>query len=298
MGVTKNDSTLLFYGKTQGVSYKKTLMLGRLNLFATKKDIQQNIDKFHSNEKNIADVDFPDEYAEPLFKILGADTVDSMDVSDFEKATLLHDMNKPIGNELKNRFTCVVDGGTLEHVFNFPVAIKNCMEMLEVGGHYIGFAPTNNEMGHGFYQFSPELWYRVLSAENGFEMKAMFITLKHNDGRFNWYEVADPAKVNGRVTLVNNHPLFILLIAKKVAEKEIFARTPQQVDYVDQWDSGETLTEKMMPKGQSKVKGLYKKLPESIQRVFRNVYDLYRLDKNNRDGLGTINPKHFKKVEM
>lgn len=296
MGVTRNDCTLLFYGKNQGVSYKKTLMLGRLNLFASRKDIQSCIDKYHNNTLQLSDVEFPDEYAEPLFKILGADTVDSMDVSSFEKATILHDMNKPIGPDLKNRFTCVVDGGTLEHVFNFPVAIKNCMEMLEVGGHYIGFAPTNNEMGHGFYQFSPELWYRVFSEENGFAVKKMFITLSQNDGNFGWYEVADPQQVNSRVTLVNDHPLFILFIAEKIKEKEIFEKTPQQIDYVGQWDTGVTLSDKLKPK--SAAKSFYKNLPEGIQRVFRNIYDLYRYENHNRDGLGKINPKHFKKVEI
>lgn len=296
MGVTRNDCTLLFYGKNQGVSYKKTLMLGRLNLFATKKDIQSCIDKYRNNTLQLADVDFPDEYAEPLFKILGAETVDSMDVSDFEKATILHDMNKPIGPELKNRFTSVIDGGTLEHVFNFPVAIKNCMEMLQVGGHYIGFAPTNNEMGHGFYQFSPELWYRVFSEENGFVVKKMFITLSQNDGSYGWYEVADPQQVNSRVTLVNDHPLFILFIAEKIKETPIFEKTPQQIDYVGQWDTGVTLSDKLKPK--SAAKSFYKNLPEGIQRVFRNIYDLYRYENHNRDGLGKINPKHFRKVEI
>ena len=69
---------------------------------------------------------------------------------------------------LKNKYTLVIDGGCLEHIFNFPVAIKNCMEMLQEGGHFIGITPANNLMGHGFYQFSPELYFRIFSKENGF----------------------------------------------------------------------------------------------------------------------------------
>ena len=77
-------------------------------------------------------------------------------------------MNLPIGDDLKRKFSVVIDGGTLEHVFNFPVAIKNCMQMLDVGGHFFVHTMANNFMGHGFYQFSPELFYRVFSPENGF----------------------------------------------------------------------------------------------------------------------------------
>ena len=95
------------------------------------------------------------------------DTI-SIDASAYENATMVHDMNLPVGDELKQKFSVVIDGGTLEHVFNFPTAIRNCMEMLKVGGHFFAHTMANNFMGHGFYQFSPELFYRVFSPENGF----------------------------------------------------------------------------------------------------------------------------------
>jgi len=41
-------------------------------------------------------------------------------------------------------YTTVIDGGSLEHVFNFPQAIANCMNMVAVGGHFIGLSPANN----------------------------------------------------------------------------------------------------------------------------------------------------------
>ena len=65
-------------------------------------------------------------------------------------------MNTPIYGSLKNRFSALLDAGTIEHVFNFPQAIRNCMEMVKVGGHFIQVTVANNFIGHGFYQFSPE----------------------------------------------------------------------------------------------------------------------------------------------
>ena len=77
MGINKNDCTLLFYSKKIGVSYKETLMLGRLNLYASREDIVSSIQKYKTNEKGINDVNFVDEYSEPLFEILCAEKIDS-----------------------------------------------------------------------------------------------------------------------------------------------------------------------------------------------------------------------------
>ena len=66
--------------------------------------------------------------------------------------------------ERAGQFDVVYDGGTLEHVFNFPVALRNAMELLRPGGRLFTIHTcANNLCGHGFYQFSRELFYRTLS---------------------------------------------------------------------------------------------------------------------------------------
>lgn len=70
-------------------------------------------------------------------------------------------MNREIPGDFIEKYSMVLDGGSLEHVFNFPVAVRNCMQMLQVGGHYLAITPANNFMGHGFYQFSPELYFSI-----------------------------------------------------------------------------------------------------------------------------------------
>lgn len=299
MALMTDDCTLLFYGKSINVSYETTLMLGRLSLYASKEDIEKCINKYRNNEKGIDEVEFTDEYSEPLFKILGAKTVDSIDFSNYEKATIIHDMNNPIPSKYYNSFTAIIDGGTIEHVFNFPVAIKNCMQALKVGGHYIGITPANNLMGHGFYQYSPELFYRIFSEENGFVLKKMFVTLTNNDGTGSWYEVADPKNVKERVTLINNYPLSLMFIAEKISEKEIFKSTPQQSDYIYTWGIHHSLSENKKPKGENSLMFLYRKFfPKRLKIVMRNIYNLYHNENINTRELGNINPLHFKKVEL
>jgi SAM-dependent methyltransferase len=173
-------------------------------------------------------------YAEPFFARLGAGTTDSFDYSDFEEATFVHDMNEPIPPDHRERYSLVLDSGSLEHIFNFPCAIRNCMEMVRPGGHFVSITPANNFFGHGFYQFSPELYFTVLSAENGFEMKTMMAF--EETANAVWYDVRRPQDVRERVTLLNAEPVYLCLIAQRTAVKPIFQRTPQQSDYLVRWN--------------------------------------------------------------
>lgn len=186
---------------------------------------------------------------------LGAKNVSSMDASAYEQANIIHDLNQPVSKELEERFDVVIDGGTLEHVFNFPVAIANCMKMVKTGGHVILFTPANNCCGHGFYQFSPELFYRIFSKENGFEVSRM-VALEDGLGRSSllgvkydfyvrgrWFDVRDPALVGDRVALLSHNEVALFVLANKVARTPIFEKTPQQSDYVPQWESGKALAD-------------------------------------------------------
>ena len=47
-------------------------------------------------------------YAEPFLDLLGAKTVTSFDASDYEGASVVHDLNQLIPDEHKNRFSVVL----------------------------------------------------------------------------------------------------------------------------------------------------------------------------------------------
>ena len=298
MAITKNDCTLLFHSKKIGVSFTETLTLGRLNLYVTEADIKDTIRKYNTQTKEIASVNFDSGYSEPLFELLGANNTNSIDFSEYENATIIHDLNIPIADNLKNKFTAIVDGGTIEHVFNFPVAIKNCMDALQIGGHYIGISPANNLMGHGFYQYSPELYYRVFSESNGFRVKQMLVCYTTENGT-QWYAVADPAIVNSRVVLMNNFPISLMLIAEKISQKNVFEKTPQQADYTNAWNAFESLKENKIQEKESTAKFYYRKLvPRRLKVILRNLYNIAFEEKNTNSFLGEFNASHFKAVDI
>ena len=169
-----------------------------------------------------------------MLKLFGAHLIDLIDASDYEQATIMADMNYPIPNDIHNSYDIVFDGGSLEHVFNVEQALRNVMSLPKIGGNVIIHTMANNCLGHGFYQFSPELFYRVFSPENGYRIERMVV---HPNYAFaHWYDVPDPAEVRGRIELTNDFDVIMMFIhARRLEIVPIFEKPPQQSDYAAAW---------------------------------------------------------------
>jgi hypothetical protein len=181
MGIEFRLINLLFEAKERyAVAYRSTVTIGRQAVQLG--DVKTFIKKFRRNLSE-KDIYARDGYDEKLFHYLGATTVDSLDISDYEQATIIHNMNEPLAKKYDKRYTVVLDGGSLEHIVNFPCAVLNCMRMVAVDGHYISMVPSNNLYGHGFYQFSPELYAGILSPANGFTVERIILMPIHNKNK-------------------------------------------------------------------------------------------------------------------
>lgn len=227
MGLDINGIRLLLYARQLGASYSRIATLGRQQLFSAHARVCDELDKF--------DVPYPagfrqgrSRYCEDLLSLLGGQEIQSIDNSTYESATIIHDMNHPLPDSYKGRFTAVFDAGTLEHIFNYPTAIRNCMELLSEGGHFVCITPTNNFMGHGFYQFGPDLLATVFSPQNGFELVKLLVCEAFVGSQ--WYEIVRPAgEADARVKLINNYPTLLMAIARKTDATIVpFASAPQQ----------------------------------------------------------------------
>ena len=223
----------------RGAQFDEVLTLGRQSLNVYPRRMAQLLQKHGLPAKKFLEAGPECAFVEPFFEALGAKHVSALDFSDFEGAQFVHDLNQPVGASLKERFDVVYDGGTLEHIFNFPVALRNSMELLREGGRLFLHTCANNLCGHGFYQFSPELFYRAFGPENGFEVERMVIFRIGPYG--SWYEVSDPNVIRSRVELITFTPMHLLVQAKRTSIKTIFARAPQQSDYTVMWQASEKL---------------------------------------------------------
>ncbi len=176
-----------------------------------------------------------DVYAEPFFERLGASSVDSVDFSDYQGANTIHDMNDPLPAALERKFHLLHDGGTMEHVFHVPNYLANCMKLLKVGGFYVGVVPADNWLGHGFYQFSPELVTQVFCESNGFRLRAHGLGSWGRKRRV--FNIPDTSLWKGRMEPRLGEWTLLLIIAEKVADVVPFAKGwPQQSDYAFRWD--------------------------------------------------------------
>ena len=241
MGLDIIGLRFLLDSQASGTSFAQTVTLGRQTLFVTPEGLTVLGPRLHRT-LTVADgrrlLEEADGFCEPVLRLLGADDVRAVDVSPYQGAAIVHDMNTPLPATLHESCTALLDGGTLEHVFDVRQALKNCMEMVREGGHFIAITPTNNHMGHGFYQFSPELFFRVFSPANGYVIERMLIS--EEDGTApRFFDVADPERVGRRVTLINRYPASLMVRARRVAVVPIFASVPQQSDYVPVWSRSE-----------------------------------------------------------
>lgn len=235
MAIDTESARFFLTGVRHGVRYAESLTLGRQHFLLSHAETARLMADCGLRAAEHADMfrgEYP-MYAEPFWKLLGASRVETLDMSEFEGATLVHDLNRPVPEAWKLQFDAVCDVGTLEHVFDFLTAVRNCLEMVKVGGHFLAVTPANNLLGHGFYQFSPELFYRILSPAHGFEVERM-VAVEYGPRR-RWFDVPDPAVAGARVQLVNRYPVMLMVQARKTGLAPLGVETPQQSDYVRMW---------------------------------------------------------------
>jgi SAM-dependent methyltransferase len=102
---------------------------------------------------------------------LAGATVESLDVSSAESPTHVHDLNLPC--DLGRQYDLIWDCGTLEHVYDFPQAMRTVTQHLAPGGYFV--AQQNlNLIGHGFYSIAPETFYKWARV-NGYESIRCFV---------------------------------------------------------------------------------------------------------------------------
>jgi len=149
MGLNYNDVRCLMEWR-RGDTGGKVATLGRLNLTLHPKDVLNLRRKFANDSQALAWLDryrwaeFADEM---LCEALKFKSVKSIDISPYEGASVIQDIAAPLRPDLVGQFDLAIDGGTLEHVFNFPVAVGNLMSPREDGRCRLHAKPMQQSCG-------------------------------------------------------------------------------------------------------------------------------------------------------
>ena len=274
MGIDNAAAKMLLLLRNEpGVDFGKTIMLGRQHNYIgpiLRKAIQKKLGVPRKSMPLAA------EYADEFLETLGIINPTILDVSNYEGATILHDMNLPIPIEHRRRYSTVIDIGASEHVYNIPQALQNLKDLCSINGHLLIISPANNWLGHGFYQFSPELFFRTFDTTSGFEIRKLFlIKLRHSGDT--WYELSDPKSLGRRGTIVTKSRCYIALLATKISG-DISQDLPQQSDYETAWQSPYI----------SRLGALYLGMPWALRRLVALTLVPMRSRVKNR-----MRPTHF-----
>jgi SAM-dependent methyltransferase len=170
-----------------------------------------------------------------LTHLLNAKTVTSLDNSSYENATIIHDMNSPVERYLYNKFDFILDGGTIEHIFNIPQVCQNVIDLLKVGGVFCSITTNNNFSGHGLYQFSPEFFHRVFSEKYGMKVCELYLA-KVGSPSSSWTLIEAPSVSRARqeFRFQGSEQVYIITLVKKIEsdpETRLLFNYPQQCLY-------------------------------------------------------------------
>ena len=142
-----------FYQICRNAALQKKLNFDKLDLLAH--DLQSETFWF--------DTDY-------IYKCLGCSHA-AIDVISHYGTEIIHDLNMPIADSLRDKFDIAFDGGTMEHCFNPAQVLINMVNMTSRNGYVFHISPMTYT-NHGFYNFNPCLFHEFYSA-NGFHTTLM-----------------------------------------------------------------------------------------------------------------------------
>jgi len=213
----KSKKNMLTLGR-QGIHRHQFILNSLFELY----NLPQLKNKYNEND-----------YCEKMFYDVGFEHIDSIDCSNYENATIIHDMNRPISSNLT--YDYIYDGGTTEHIFNAPQVCENIINLLSIGGIYCSVVPNNNQSGHGIYQFSPEFFLSAYS--NSYGMKVHQIYIAQVDSLSpQWINVSNLSnQMGGRncSSFPTLNQVYVITIAEKISNerKNLILESPQQYSY-------------------------------------------------------------------
>jgi len=156
-------------------------------------------------------------HARTFFEMMGIKEYNDIDKFEADAPCILHDLNLPVPSELEDRFGLIVDGGTIEHIFDVRQVMENLVRMCRQSGWVVHLTPSSNYIDHGFYSFSPCFFYDFYQA-NGFDEFTCYILQSNPENVYDpspYFEYSYGMNMDGM--LDPGRQILIFFAAKKVS---------------------------------------------------------------------------------
>lgn len=170
-----------------------------------------------------------------LFAGLGFDNVLALDANAHEGADILHDLNSaevPIA--CSARFDLVLDGGTMEHVFDVAAVLRTICRMTRPGGRVVHISPLSNCADHGFYSFSPTLFADFYSTNNWLIRRLSVARFQRNPSSEPWAVLDYSPEQYGEMGALEPGTYYVLACVQSTHDST-FSAVPQQLYYRNLW---------------------------------------------------------------
>lgn len=231
MGLARGAAALLLEEHARKPFSGRIATLGVQTIYMSPADLTRQFDRF--GVKPVVPL------AEPLddkqmFRMMGFDSIETLDYSDFEGADHVVDLNHDgLPEHLRGKFDVVLDSGTLEHVFHVPNAMKNIISLVNVGGRIIFLSPSSNHMDHGFYMFSPTFFADYFLA-NKFEINTGYVVRysPNLDDLWDAYQYDPDRWRDLHIGGLDDKPYALFFVVTRTAESTAGV-IPQQNYYAD-----------------------------------------------------------------
>jgi hypothetical protein len=176
-----------------------------------------------------------------IFRALGVNSIRALDISGYEGAEIVHDLNTPLPPNLPGCADFVVDGSTLDNVFDPATCLRTMAALLRPGGRLLTInAYTTQQTA---YTLCSPPWYFVFFVENGFSDCRVYVIVVRR-GRKNAFWL-DPGYINrargGTLAYAARGNVFIVALAEKgpmsttdrSPVQQVYRSTAGWVDYAE-----------------------------------------------------------------
>lgn len=135
-----------------------------------------------------------------FFRPLGVDNLRSLDHDAYEGADIIHDLNNPLPEHLVGIADVIIDGSTIDNVFNPAQALLNLSRMLKPGGRLISINVGSNHATP--YTIPTPAWFFDFFVVNGYADCKVYACIYRRRGIT--VLALDPKKISADTGAVRN----------------------------------------------------------------------------------------------
>jgi SAM-dependent methyltransferase len=208
-----------------------------------------------------------------FLRMLGAARVRAIDHTAYEGADIVHDLNQPVPLELEGSADFIIDGSTLDNVFNPAACLQNIARMLRPGGRLISVNVGSPHQGP--YTVMTPYWLLDFFAVNDFADCRIYMTLHGRRGELSVFAV-DAADESGPSFLAPQQ-IGIVAFAEK-GPQSTSDRYPVQRIYCDEAMMAQyrAAAQRFAASGRPEVLVSYRPLPLQLS-LLQAISEHYRM---------------------